>query len=169
MARTNLHIFFGQNFNNGLTLVTNSTHPDVNIEALVDAASKIKSQPTVQLVLLLGATYPSDFEAHEEGASVFSIDTPYAAPDKRLYLNEVVQTVDESIITLQRTRRINATVNETSEYEVDKDDWVMALEEYDEPADALIDLINSGQANRISYDSDIDDVHEEFDSEVTEL
>jgi len=71
-------------------------------------------------------------------------------------------------IHLVRERRVTASVNEVTEYFVDAEDYKNVMIDEGTLEDALQELLNNDNADRISYDANISDIHDEHDCKVTQ-
>lgn len=91
-----------------------------------------------------------------------SIDRSKLASDKNI-------STEEQRITIQKSRRVNASADEVVHYEVNKADWVTALSESDNEEEALLKLQSESKATRTYYDVDVDEIHAEFEVAVTEI
>ena len=76
---------------------------------------------------------------------------------------------DDNIVTVEKSRRVNASVDETVHYEVNKADWQAALDEHGSEEIALYELQCAMKATRTFCEAEIDEVNEEFDVSIAEL
>ena len=77
--------------------------------------------------------------------------------------------VDDSKVTIQRTREVSANATEENQYSINKDDWLYALEEYEDEATALFELQRECKVQRISCEVEIGEISDEFDVVVEEI
>ncbi|GIC77713.1 hypothetical protein [Moritella sp. F3] len=82
--------------------------------------------------------------------------------------DEASPTLPFGKIHLVRERRVTASVNEVAEYFVDAEDYKKVMVDEGTLEEALQELLNSDNAQRISYDTTISDVHEEHECKVTQ-
>jgi hypothetical protein len=80
---------------------------------------------------------------------------------------------DDSKVKIQKTQRINAIVDQTIHYEIDRVDWELALEEHGSEEIALIELqnenSNESKVVQVFIESSVDEVNATFEIEVCEI
>jgi hypothetical protein len=80
---------------------------------------------------------------------------------------------DNSKVKIQKTQRINAIVDQTIHYEIDRVDWELALEEHGSEEGALIELqnenSNESKVVQVFIESSVDEVNATFEIEVCEI
>jgi hypothetical protein len=94
------------------------------------------------------------------------LETAYNAIGQNM---DEAEEYDDSKITIKKTRRVSASVDEVVHYNVDRIDWDKALEKYNNEGMALRKLQSELKVNRIFSSAKVDDVHEEFESLVSEV
>jgi hypothetical protein len=76
---------------------------------------------------------------------------------------------DDSVTTIEKTRNVVASASEVIHYEVNKADWEEALEEHGSEEVALVELMHKLKTNRTFYETEINEVNEEFDVCVCDI
>jgi hypothetical protein len=93
------------------------------------------------------------------------IETAYQA----LGNNIDEDTTDEDVVTIQKSRRVNASADETIHYEINKADWEAALDEHESEEIALLELQRELKVKRSFYEVEIDEIIAEFEVDVVEI
>ncbi len=93
-----------------------------------------------------------------------------------LYENVSVDVVsdeevhDESKVQICKTRNVSCNANEEITYEIDKVTWKSAVAEHDgDEEQALLHLQTENKVVRLDYDSEIQEISEEFDVNIEEV
>jgi hypothetical protein len=81
--------------------------------------------------------------------------------------DEEEENIDDSKITVVKNRRVNAIVDEEITYSVNKADWESAVETCGDEEEALSEMQTQLKLKRISYESDIDEINQEFECTVS--
>ena len=102
----------------------------------------------------------------ESAAYVEGLETAYNAIGQNMDEDDCE---DDTKITIQKTRRVTASVDEEFHYIVDRIDWDKALEEYNNEGMALHKLQSELKVDRIFSSAEVDEVHQEFESLVSEV
>lgn len=78
-------------------------------------------------------------------------------------------TIGEDVVTIQKSRRVNALADETIHYEINKTDWEAALAEHGSEEMALYELQRQLKVTRSFCEAEIDEVNAEFEVDVVEI
>jgi hypothetical protein len=82
----------------------------------------------------------------------------------------VKNEVDDSKIRIEKRRQVSCNANEEITYEIDRVEWETALSEHENNEEhALLQLQREMKVQRIEYDSEIQEMNEEFDVEIQEI
>lgn len=94
------------------------------------------------------------------------IKTAYESLCNQYDTEEEEEPEDDNSIIVTQSRRVHAAVDETFNYEINKDDWHNALEDEGDSVEALDRLKNEGLAALVDADAIVDEVLAEHESEV---
>ena len=150
-------ISFNEGDKSGAAIVSDMKEPETSEDNLLSTA--VHSLESL-IVAHFRAGIDVSSPAYLEG-----IETAYQALGNNI--NDV--EVDDSKVTIQKTRDVSANANEEVHYEVDKDDWNKALEEFGNEETALYELQRECKVKRTFYEAEVGEINAEFDVSVMEI